>query len=155
MTIVKKLTYLPSLVNWLANTTSKSADRKYYHRCLEEDLAIRNTIHQELQKLLYQAHEDARQKLRNLAGISQSLDLFEEQEALGISTTFIDDFPRYLELKTLKGYFGEIMAAVVAEHFNPLDEDWQVFAFPFRLHQTAYHALEKIRQEGGSAPQQL
>ncbi len=152
MTVVKKLTHLPSLVNWLANTIQRSADKNYYHRCLQEDLAIRNIIHQELQKLVHQAHEDARQKLRNLAGIPQSLDLLEEQETLGIDTKFIDDFPRYLELKTLKGYFGEIMAAVVAEHFNPLDEDWQVFAFPFRLHQTAYHALEKVRQEGGSAP---
>ncbi|MEA5464949.1 DEAD/DEAH box helicase [Leptothoe sp. PORK10 BA2] len=149
---MKKLTHLPSLAKWLANTIQKSADKKYYHRRLEEDLALRSSIHQELQKLVYQAHEDARRKLRNLVGISQSLDLFEEQETPGIDTTIIDDFPRYLELKTLKGYFGEIMAAVVAENFNPLDEDWQVFAFPFRLHQTAYHALEQVRQEGGSAP---
>jgi hypothetical protein len=149
---VKKLTHLPSLKNWLVNTIQKSADEKYYHRCLEEDLALRDTIHQELQKLVYHAHEDARQSLRNLVGIPQSLDLSEEQETLGVNTAIIDDFPRYLELKTLKGYFGEIMAAVVAEHFNPLDEDWQVFAFPFRLHQTAYHALEKVRQEGGPAP---
>jgi hypothetical protein len=152
MNTMKKLTHLPSLANWLANTIQKSADKKYYHRHLAEDLTIRAIIHQEFQKLVYQAHEDARQKLRNLVGIPQSLDLLEEQETLGIDTTIIDDFPRYLELKTLKGYFGEIMAAVVAEHFNPLDEDWQVFAFPFRLHQTAYHALEKVRQEGGSAP---
>ncbi|HAG85568.1 MAG TPA: hypothetical protein DCL61_31630, partial [Cyanobacteria bacterium UBA12227] len=152
MTTVKKLTHLPSLANWLANTTQKSADKQYYHRQLKENLAIRTAILQELQQLVHQAHEDARQKLRNLSGISQSLDFLEEKETLGIDTKIIDDFPRYLELKTLKGYFGEIMAAVVAEHFNPLDEDWQVFAFPFRLHQTAYHALEKVRQEGGSAP---
>lgn len=149
---MKKLTRLPNLLNWLANTIQISADNNYYHRRLEENLAVRSVIHQELQELVYQAHEDARRKLRNLAGISQSLDLLREQETLGIDTTIIDDFPRYLELKTLKGYFGEIMAAVVAEHFRPLDEDWQVFAFPFRLHQTAYHALEKVRQEGGSAP---
>jgi DEAD/DEAH box helicase len=152
MTTVKKLTHLPSLSNWLVNTTQKSADKQYYHRQLKENLAIRTAILQELQHLLHQAHEDARQKLRNLSGISQSLDFLGEKETLGIDTKIIDDFPRYLELKTLKGYFGEIMAAVVAEHFNPLDEDWQVFAFPFRLHQTAYHALEKVRQEGGSAP---
>ena len=149
---MKKLTHLPNLSNWLANTTQKSRDKKYYHRQLTENLAIRTAILQELQQLVHQAHEDARQNLRNLSGISQSLDFLEEKETLGIDTKIIDDFPRYLELKTLKGYFGEIMAAVVAEHFNPLDEDWQVFAFPFRLHQTAYHALEKVRQEGGSAP---
>lgn len=152
MNALKKLTHLPNLANWLTNAIQKSADKKYYHRRLEENLSIRTTIHQELQKLVHEAHEDARQKLRKLAGISQSLDLLNVQETPGIDTKFINDFPRYLELKTLKGYFGEIMAAVVAEHFNPLDEDWQVFAFPFRLHQTAYHALEKVRQEGGSAP---
>lgn len=152
MSATHKLTHLPTLVNWLTNTVQKSADERYYHRQLQENLNIRTDIINELQSLINQAHEDARQKLRNLVGVPQSLDLFEEQETLGIDTTLIDDFPRYLELKTLKGYFGEIMAAVVAEHFNPLDEDWQVFAFPFRLHQTAYHALEKVRQEGGSAP---
>jgi hypothetical protein len=152
---VKKLTFLPSLANWLQSTIQRSADKKYYHRRLEENLTVRTSIpsiHQELQKLIHQAHEDARKKLRNLVGIPQSLDLFEEQKTQGIDSTIIDDFPRYLELKTLKGYFGEIMAAVVAEHFKPLDEDWQVFAFPFRSHDAAYHALEKVRQEGGSAP---
>ncbi|HBE18064.1 MAG TPA: DEAD/DEAH box helicase [Cyanobacteria bacterium UBA11149] len=148
---MKKLTHLPNLSNWLANTTQKSRDKKYYHRQLTENLAIRTAILQELQQLVHQAHEDARQNLRNLSGIDQSLDFLQEKETLGIETTIFDNFPRYLELKTLKGYFGEIMAAVVAEHFNPLDEDWQVFAFPFRLHQTAYHALEKVRQEGGAA----
>ena len=149
----QKLTHLPTLTNWLlTNNVQKSGDGKYYHRRLEENLDIRTNILQELQSLVHQAHEDARHNLRNLAGVSYSLDPLEEEETPGIDTSIIDDFPRYLELTTLKGYFGEIMAAVIAENFNPLDEDWQVFAFPFRLHQTAYHALEKIRQEGGSAP---
>lgn len=148
----QKLTHLPTLKNWLTNNVQKSGDGKYYHRRLKENLDIRTNILPELQSLVHQAHEDARHNLRNLAGVSYSLDPLEEEETPGIDTSIIDDFPRYLELTTLKGYFGEIMAAVIAEDFNPLDEDWQVFAFPFRLHQTAYHALEKIRQEGGSAP---
>jgi len=152
MTTAHKLTHLPTLVRWLTNTIQTSADGKYYHRRLKEDLATRAEILNELKSLIHQAHEDARQKLRNLTGISSSLDPLEEEETPGISTSIINEFPRYLELTTLKGYFGEIMAAVIAENFNPFNEDWRVFAFPFRLHQTAYHALEKIRQEGGSAP---
>jgi len=148
----QKLTHLPTLKNWLTNTVQKSGDGRYYHRRLEENLDIRTNILQELQSLVHQAHEDARQKLRNLVEIPVSLDPLEEEETPGMDSSIINDFPRQLELTTLKGYFGEIMAAVVAENFNALDEDWQVFAFPFRFHQTAYHALEQIRQEGGSAP---
>ncbi|HEY9859729.1 MAG TPA: hypothetical protein V6D16_09495 [Candidatus Obscuribacterales bacterium] len=152
MTKAQKLTHLPTLTNWVTNTVQRADDGQYYHRRLEENLNIRSNIIQELQILVQQAHEDARQKLRNLSGISSSLDPIEEEETPGIDSSIIDEFPRYLELKTLKGYFGEIMAAVVAENFNPFDEDWRVFAFPFRLHQTAYHALEQVRQKGGSAP---
>jgi hypothetical protein len=101
---------------------------------------------------VYQAHEDARQKLRDLIGVPASLDPLEEEATTGVDTSIIDEFPRYLELKTLKGYFGEIMAAVVAENLNAFDEDWRIFAFPFRLHQTAYHALEQVRQARSSAP---
>jgi len=152
MTRAQKLTHLPTLSRWLTNNLHESEDGKYYHRKLEENLEIRTHILQELQRLMHQAHEDARQKLRKLTGIACSLDPLEEEETPGVDTSIIDDFPRYLELKTLKGYFGEIMAALVAENFNPLGEDWQVFAFPFRSHQMAYHALEKVRQEGGVAP---
>jgi hypothetical protein len=152
MTKAPKRTHLPTVAKWLTNTVQKSEDGQYYHRQLDEDLDIRADIVNELQILIHQAHEDARQKLRKIVGISASLDPLEEEKTPGIDTSIIDDFPRYLEHTTLKGYFGEIMAAVVAENFNPFDEDWQVIAFPFRSHQMAYHALEQVRQEGGAAP---
>lgn len=152
MTKAKKITHLPTITRWLANKVNKSADKKYYHRCLEEELEFRAAILSELQRLVHNAHEDARQRYRNALDISNSLDPLEEEVTPGIDTSIIDNFPRYLELTTLKGYFGEIMAAVIAENFNPLDEDWYVPAFPFRYHQPAYHVLEKLRQEGGSAP---
>jgi len=152
MTTAKKITHLPTIKSWLTNTLNKSADEKYYHRRLEEELAFRSVILTELQRLVHNAHEDARQRYRNALDISNSLDPLEEETTPGIDTSIIDDFPRYLELTTLKGYFGEIMAAVIAENFSPLDEDWYVPAFPFRYHQPAYHALEQLRQEGSSAP---
>ncbi|MBP5977020.1 hypothetical protein HW132_30945 [Brasilonema sp. CT11] len=152
MTKVQKLTYLPTLANWLKNTVTKSANSKYYHRRLEEDLDFRTALLKELQILVHNAHEDARQRFRNALDIPYSLDPLEEEATPGIDTSIIDDFPRYLELTTLKGYFGEIMAAVIVENFNPLDEEWYIPAFPFRFHQSAYHALEKMRQEGGSPP---
>jgi hypothetical protein len=149
MTKASKLSHLPTVAQWLTNTVSKSSDEKYYHRHLEENLDIRADIINELQNLIHDAHKDARQPLINLT--KESLDPLEE-ETLFPDISIIDDFPRCLGLTTLKGYFGEIMAAIVAENFNPFDEDWQVFAFPFRSHQMAYHAFEQIRQEGGSAP---
>jgi hypothetical protein len=152
MTKTPKRTHLPTLKKWLKNTTQKSVDGKYYHRLLEEDLAIRADIVNELQCLVHTAHEDSRQKLRKIVGISASLDPLEEEGTPGSDECSIDDFPRCLDRTTLKGYFGEIMAAVIAENFNSFDEDWQVVAFPFRSHQMAYHAFEKIRQEGGTAP---
>jgi hypothetical protein len=147
-----KRTHLPTVAKWLTNTIHKSDDGQYYYRRLEENLAIRADVVKELQVLVHQAHEDARQPLKNLIGIAESLDPLEEQETPGSENLSIDDFPRCLNHTTLKGYFGEIMAAVVAENFNPLDEDWQIVAFPFRSHQMAYHAFEKVRQEGGAAP---
>lgn len=147
-----KRTHLPTVAKWLTNTIQKSDDDRYYHRRLEEDLAIRADVVKELQSLVHTAHEDSRQKLRKILGISASLDPLEEEGTPGIDTSIVDDFPRCLDHTTLKGYFGEIMAAVVAENLNPFDEDWQVIAFPFRSHQMAYHAFEKVRQEGGEAP---
>ena len=147
-----KRTHLPTVVKWLTETVQKSDDGRYYHRSLEENIAIRADVVKELQILVHQAHEDARQPLRNLIGIAGSLDPLEEQETPGSDNLSIDDFPRCLNHTTLKGYFGEIMAAVVAENFKLLDEDWQIIAFPFRSHQMAYHAFEKVRQEGGAAP---
>jgi hypothetical protein len=147
-----KLTSLPTITKWLSNNIQQSADRRYYHRQLEENLAIRSQILRELQSLIDKAHEDARQSLRNVTEQSVSLDPLEEEGTPGTDISIIDDFPRCLELTTLKGYFGEIMAAVVAENFNPFEEDWHVVAFPFRSHQMAYQAFEQVRQQGPPAP---
>lgn len=146
MIIDRKRTHLSTLKNWLDSTSQNTQDRKYYYRKLEENISFRLSVLNELKILVHQVHENTRQELRKLTGISNSLDPLGEIETPGINTSFIDDFPCQLELKTLKGYFGEIMAAIIAENYNSLDENWEVPVFPFRLHQTAYHALEKIQQ---------
>jgi hypothetical protein len=151
MTTVQKLTYLPTLANWLKNTVTKSSDKKYHHRRLEEDLNFRTLCIKELQPMIHKVHEDARQRLRNAFDVEHSLDPLEEEATLCTGTLRIDDFPRCLDLQTLKGYFGEIIAAVIAENYNPLDGDWHVPVFPFRFHQSAYHEFERIRQQGGPA----
>jgi hypothetical protein len=54
-----------------------------------------------------------------------------------------------LPIVTLKGYFGEIFAAIIAEHFEPFGEGgWKVPAFLFRFHDTAFHELERAKQTG-------
>jgi hypothetical protein len=50
-------------------------------------------------------------------------------------------------MQTLKGYFGEIFAGLVAEHFAPFEENsWEVPAHLFRWHNAAFEYLESLRQ---------
>jgi hypothetical protein len=140
----------PEISEWLKNaTTSKD---KYTHRILTEDRAMRDHIMCELKQVVQKAHEDTRQHLRTLAGIS--LDPFDEETGevpdgrlLARDPTI--GYPEKLELQTLKGYFGEIFAGLISESFSHFDmEGWRVPAYPFRFHQTAFDQLERWRQTG-------
>lgn len=147
---VPKRTHLRSIHKWLNHAHTKSL--KYHHRRLDEDPESRAEIVAELQTLVCEAHQDARQRWSNAFGLSQSLDPLEEESLSKSDISFIDEFPSQLDLKTLKGYFGEIFSAIIAENFNSLDTDWIVPVFPFRHHNAAYHALERIIAEGGPPP---
>src|SRR6266571_3942921 len=79
-----------------------------------------------------------------LAGYS--LDPFEER--------IVDDpaegYPECLHILTLKGYFGEVFAAIVAQHFSPFEVDnWEVPAFLFRFHVVELQHIEALNQIGG------
>ncbi len=86
MTTAPNRTHLPTLAKWLTNTVQKSADKKYHHRRLEEDLNVRADILKELQDLVHKAHDDARQRLRDAIDIPHSLNPLEE-EAAGAAIT--------------------------------------------------------------------
>jgi hypothetical protein len=141
----KKTAHLTKISDWLKNSISESLDKKYRYRLLEENVDHRDEMIKELQVLVQEAHEDFRQHIRNLLG--HSLDPLDPLGQPCI-TYALDDYPRCWPLKTLKGYFGEIFAGVVAEHLNPFDQDWEIPAFPFRLHMSEFHQLEMWRQTG-------
>lgn len=149
---VQKQTHFPLLGSWLQNTVQKSSDLRYYYRRLEENPEKRIDIISELKALVNRAHNDARRRWLNAFDISQSLDPLEEEMTTGFDMSLIAGFPAQLELKTLKGYFGEIFSAMIAENCSSLDEDWIVPVLPFRYHLSAYHMLEKLMQGGGTPP---
>lgn len=150
MTTVKQ-TFLNKVADWLDNILIESDDQKYRYRCLKENLYHRSDIVQELKNLVYLAHEDARARLRRLLAPTDSLDPLGELSTPGSQYFTIDEYPKKLHIDVLKGYFGEIFAGIIAENFNPFGENWEVPAFPFRFHNTAFEQLEMLRQVGGVA----
>ncbi|WP_206208665.1 hypothetical protein, partial [Vogesella mureinivorans] len=56
-------------------------------------------------------------------------------------------YPEILHIQTLKGYFGETFAGIIALNFSPFGEtDWEVPAFLFRFHLTEFQQLEFLQQ---------
>jgi hypothetical protein len=138
--------YSNKFANWLQHTiVGMSSDKSYRHALLKEDLTHRDETIEELKRYIQEAHEDARRHLRELAGYS--LNPFEEH--------VVDDdpakgYPESLHMVTLKGYFGEIFAAIIAQHFSPFEiTNWEVPAFLFRFHVVELQHIEAINQIGG------
>jgi hypothetical protein len=141
-----KRTFLKTLTNWLKDELTPSQDNRYRHRRLEEQLPHRTDVIEELKALINEAHEDARNYLRRIHGLENTLDPLGEELTPGTGCFIIDEYPRRLPIDTLKGYFGEIFAGVIAENFDPLGEDWIVPAFLFRYHTLAFDLLDQMRQ---------
>lgn len=141
-----KRTFLKTLSDWLQDELTPHPNWRYWHRRLSEQLAHRTEIVEELKVLIQEAHEDVRNRLRRIHGLENTLDPLEEQLTPRTGDFTIDEYPRELPIDTLKGYFGEVFTAVIAENFKPLGEDWIVPAFLFRFHNLAFHYLEEKRQ---------
>ena len=140
------MTNLDSLLSWLSDSVSESNNGRYRHRHLEEDSSQRCEIIEDLRSYVQAAHEDARRRLRKLAGISlDPLDFTVENDPA-------EGYPERLHIRTLKGYFGEIFAGLVAENFRPFGQGgWKVPAFLFRYHLVEFQQLEAMRQTGEKA----
>ncbi len=131
------------LHKWLSNSVIESADKRYKHRLLKENLSQRSDILDELKELIEQAHEDAKRHFRGF--LANTLDL------IGVShiPDLAKKYPQCLPLTTLKGYFGEIFAGLITENLSPFGiDDWIVPAFLFRFHDAAFNELERIKQGG-------
>ncbi|MCY8404828.1 hypothetical protein [Bacillus sonorensis] len=131
-----------TLSKWLVQSLSESNNHQYRHSLLKENNIFRMEAIPELKSIINLAHEDARSHLRRLAGVS--LDPLEEYNE---SIDPAIGYPERLNLTTLKGYFGEIFAGIIAQNFSPNGEsEWEIPTFPFRFHDTAFDELERIRQ---------
>jgi hypothetical protein len=131
---------------WLCDFLNENDDKTYRHRLFNEYPNKRSEILKELTSYVQNAHEDARSRLRK--AFENPLD------PLGAPPPFdpTDGYPGRFHMQTLKGYFGEIFAGLIAEHFSPFKEDgWKVPAFLFRYHEVEFQQLESLRQTGGLA----
>jgi hypothetical protein len=140
----RMITYQSKFVDWLEYTlVGVSSDNGYRHILLKEDRTQHEEVIKELRRYVQEAHEDARRHFRSLA--TGSLNPFEDD----IECDPIKGYPEKLHLQTLKGYFGEIFVAIVAENFSPLGiTNWEVPAFLFSLHRVAFQHIEAINKNG-------
>lgn len=130
------------LQHWLSSSPTESSNKRYRHRLLKENLTYRPEILEDIKLLIQQAHDDARRSFRGFT--ANTLDL------LGIRVPDLaKGYLEYFDLTTLKGYFGEIFAGLIAENFSPFGiDDWEVPAFLFRFHGVAFDQLERMRETG-------
>ncbi|KFD42574.1 hypothetical protein HY02_00325 [Peptococcaceae bacterium SCADC1_2_3] len=127
---------------WLSNSINESKDKKYRHRLLKENLDQRSKALEILKSYFQKAHEDVRRHLYKVAGLS--LDPLDSPPAYDPAK----GYPECLHIRTLKGYFGEVFAGLVAENFSPFEYNWKVPVFLFRFHKLAFEQLEMWRQTG-------
>jgi DEAD/DEAH box helicase len=137
----QKITRFNGISKWLSNSVSESEDKRYTHRLLTEDKSQRDIIINELILIVQKAHEDARYRLRKLAG--NSLEPFGDSSESDPSF----GYPERLNIISLQGYFGEIFSGIIAENFAPFgQDDWEVPAFLFRFHLVEFQHLEFLNQ---------
>lgn len=130
------------LLLWLQNNVSESTDKKYRHQILKENSEKRGEIIEELKEIFNEAHDDARVRLRKVT--DTSLHPLEHKDSFDPA----QGYPELFDLTTLKGYFGEVFAGLIAENFHPFEEEWKVPVFSFRYHEIAFDQLEMYRLTG-------
>ena len=127
-----------TFTSWLKEELHESPDKTYRHRLLTENPNTRDNFLDDLSSYVRAAHEDAKRHLREL--FENTLDPF------GTFPPFdpAEGYPELLHMQTLKGYFGEIFAGLIAEHFSPFGEaSWKVPVFLFRYHIVAFQEFRE------------
>ncbi|MEH2381095.1 MAG: hypothetical protein V7K27_19780 [Nostoc sp.] len=137
----QKITNFNGISKWLSNSVSESEDKRYTHRLLTEDKSQRDIIINELILIVQKAHEDARYRLRKLAGNSLApFGGFSESDPS-------DGYPERLNIISRQSYFGDIFSGIIAENFAHFgQDDWEVPAFLFQFHLVEFQHLEFLNQ---------
>ncbi len=128
---------------WLLEeeNVSEALNENYKLRLWRENPEAFDHIREELVEYVEEAHEDTRARLRD--GFQDYLSPYEAEEEIDPAA----NYPGVLNIKTLKGYFGETLAGLVAEHWGAQGQtDWKVPAFLFRFHNVELEHLEAINQ---------
>lgn len=128
------------LLKWLSNQVNEGSGSIYRHRhMLEADRAHLETVKPQLKTYVQQAHADAKARFQRFLD-TDSLDPLEPRRSDHI------DYPGSLPSQTLMGYFGEVMAGLLAQTVTPFAGDqWYVPAFLFRFHEDARSRLYELR----------
>lgn len=126
---------------WLPGNTTHAPKTKYWHLLCKENEYKRTDAIEALKKQICEAHQDARDRLRQIEGY--------ELDPYGNSN--IPDpakgYPEVFDEITLMGYFGEILTGLLVQEFNPFGiSGWTIPAYLFRYHGDEFRHLEKIHQ---------
>jgi len=140
---------LTLLDSWLeAEETCSATSPPYCHLLIRQKEDVDPEVWDEIFAYIDHAHAGARQALR--APLEDSLDPL--QHNTDVDPAF--EYPHKLDDRALKGFFGEIIAGIVAEYYAGDDEhEWEVPVYLFRTHVVAFQQLEVMKQTGGRGRQ--
>jgi len=118
----------PNLDDWLDN--NPSFIEGYGHLLIEQVKSNDDELRNRLKKYFESAHLDARGVFHDFMGVSLHPDDNEKQAKVS--------YPSSLHLTTLKGFFGEVLAGLIAESYELVGKhEWKVPVFLFRFHDDA------------------
>lgn len=118
----------PNLDDWLEQ--NPSCIKGYGHLLIEQIKAGDDELLSALKSYFESAHLDARVVFHDFMGISLHPDDDEKQADVS--------YPSSLHLTTLKGFFGEVLAGLLAEGYELVgNHEWKVPVFLFRFHDDA------------------
>jgi len=142
-----------SFTDWLTDSlpVQEMPDKKYRHRRLDENAALRQRILPRLKQVVFEAHEDARRHIRDIEGVSLNpVEISEGQDAAA-------GYPgQTVHTNNLMGYFGEVLTSIICEEFAPFgDARWEVRDYSPQEKPKASKwitALQKLRFEEQRVP---
>jgi hypothetical protein len=139
-----------SFTDWLTDSlpVQEMPDKKYRHRRLDENAALRQRILPQLKKAVSESLEDMARALINPQ--QDSLDHLPPPRRPSVA----DLYPQELPAKTKMSYFGEFFAGVLCVEFEAFGESkWEIPAYLFRWHYQVTGYL--IRVKTNSAPTEV
>jgi hypothetical protein len=126
-----------TVTNWLRPKWTRSSAPAYTHLQLIEDASKREAAKPIIERYLREAHDDA---LRFFSGsYVRTLD----PRARDITSRAASSYPALVEDLTLAAFFGEVMAGLISELYEPHNLRWAIPVFCFRTHSNLF--LELIR----------